>query len=77
MLEFIQKKCGLMEYPFFNDMRDTGNTVAGTIPFALEKVLTSNQGRKLSRVMLAGFGVGLSWAGCMVDMGHLIEKVGR
>ena len=77
MLEYVQKKCGLLECPFYNDMRETGNTVAGTIPFALERLLADNSIPSLSHVMLAGFGVGLSWAGCIADLGYMMKKEGR
>ncbi len=68
MLEYVRKKCELTETPFFNDIEKIGNTVAGTIPFALERILKNNNIESLSKVMLAGFGVGLSWAGCIADL---------
>ena len=74
MLEYVQKKCRLTGLPFYNDIRETGNTVAGTIPFALEKVLKEKAEKSLERVMLAGFGVGLSWAGCIVDLGRVMSR---
>ena len=73
VLEYVQKKCKLMEYPFYNDVRDIGNTVSGTIPFALEH-LTESLDSKLENVMLAGFGVGLSWAGCIADLSRMLPK---
>lgn len=73
MLEFIQKKCKLQGMPFFNDCTMIGNTVSGTVPFALEQILAEKEMVSLSHLMLAGFGVGLSWAGCIADLSR-IEK---
>ena len=74
MLEYVRKKCKLLEVPFYNDIEDIGNTVAGTIPFALEALLREHSPKDLRRVLLAGFGIGLSWAGCVADLGRMMEK---
>ena len=74
MLEYVQKKCKLKGQPFYNDIDKIGNTVSGTIPFGLEAVLQQENSKTLQRVMLAGFGVGLSWAGCIVDLRHMLVK---
>ena len=67
MLKFLQEKCGLTDYPYWNDVRNYGNTVSSSVPIALHDMLHANGGKKMANVMLAGFGVGLSWAGCMVN----------
>ena len=68
MLDYVQKKCGLVGRPFYNDIRTIGNTVSSSIPFALLDILDEHAPEDLRQVMLAGFGVGLSWAGCMADL---------
>ena len=68
MLGFLQEKCGLAGLPFWNDVTDYGNTVSSSIPIALADLLRQNGGGNLRKVMLAGFGVGLSWGGCVVDL---------
>lgn len=72
MLGFVQKKCNLANVPFFNDVTETGNTVATSIPLGLVEVLRERKPQELKRVLLAGFGVGLSWAGCMADFSHML-----
>lgn len=67
MLDYVQRKCKLQKVPFFNDVRSTGNTVSASIPLGLESIVERNEG-DLSHVLLAGYGVGLSWAGCMADL---------
>jgi 3-oxoacyl-[acyl-carrier-protein] synthase-3 len=48
-------------------MRNWGNTVSSTIPMALHSLLADSEVRDY-RILLAGFGVGLSWAGISVEM---------
>lgn len=71
MLAHIRKKCGLEGLPFYSDIRDVGNTVSCTIPIGIDRVLQDRVPRELNRVMLAGFGVGLSWAGCIADLSRI------
>ena len=68
MLKFLQEKCGLTDYLYWNDVRNYGNTVSSSVPIALHDMLHANGDTKMANVMLAGFGVGLSWAGCMVNL---------
>ncbi|WP_027187600.1 3-oxoacyl-ACP synthase III family protein [Desulfovibrio cuneatus] len=68
MLQFLQQACDLLTYPFWNDASEYGNTVSNSIPLALHDLIQKHGASGLHNVMLAGFGVGLSWAGCMVDL---------
>ncbi len=43
-----------------------GNTVSASIPIALKKAEEQNKIREGDLIMLVGFGVGLSWGGCLV-----------
>lgn len=64
MLNFIRKKIGIPEDKFFVDIETFGNTVSSTIPIALSR---ANDKYLLNgNVLIAGFGVGLSWAGCIL-----------
>lgn len=66
MLEYLQQKCNLMNYPYWNDVSEYGNTVSNSIPIAICDML--KQGRPaLPWIMSIGFGVGLSWGGCLID----------
>jgi 3-oxoacyl-[acyl-carrier-protein] synthase III len=62
MLERLRKQCDIDPDRFMIDMLDRGNTVASTIPIALVDSQESGLLKPGSRVMLVGFGVGLSWA---------------
>lgn len=43
-----------------------GNTSSASIPIALEEAIKSGQIKNGDNVVLAGFGAGLTWAGCVV-----------
>ncbi|MCX7001899.1 MAG: ketoacyl-ACP synthase III [bacterium] len=43
-----------------------GNTVSSSIPFMLEQMLTDGRLTPGKKILLVGFGVGYSWAGCSV-----------
>lgn len=49
-------------------MQEYGNTVSNFIPIALADMMQKNATDKLHKVLLMGFGVGLSWGGCIVDL---------
>lgn len=66
MLEHLRETLELPEEKFFLFLENTGNTVSSTIPIALKAALNEGRLKPGMRVMLVGFGVGLSWAGTMV-----------
>ena len=68
MLRSLQKICHLGKLPYWNDIKDYGNTVSNSIPIAIADMTKKIEITKLYRVMLMGFGVGLSWGGCIVDL---------
>jgi 3-oxoacyl-[acyl-carrier-protein] synthase-3 len=65
MLEALRKQLRLPPERFALDLADKGNTVSSTIPIALADMQRNGQLKPGARVMLIGFGVGLSWAGGM------------
>lgn len=65
MLNTIRKICLFPKEKFYIDLERTGNTVSSTIPIALKDFIS--KGGEANTIMLAGFGVGLSWAGCIIS----------
>jgi 3-oxoacyl-[acyl-carrier-protein] synthase-3 len=65
MLEALREECGIDQERFVVDLADRGNTVSSSIPIALLDSKNSGLLKPNARVMLIGFGVGLSWAGAM------------
>lgn len=68
VLEQLRHNLNLAEDKFIVNMVDTGNTVSSSIPIALRRALQSGQIKPGSRVLLAGFGVGLSYGATLVRM---------
>ena len=66
MLEYLQQKCDLLGYPYWNDVEEYGNTVSSSIPIALADMLAKEKPQN-PLVMSIGFGVGLSWGGCLIN----------
>lgn len=63
MLEHLRKKLDVPAEKFFVSLAESGNTVSSTIPIALADAERAGALSKGDRVMLVGFGVGLSWGG--------------
>ncbi len=68
MIDYLRKKIKIPEEKFFNDMLDTGNTVSATIPIALRKALNRGMVKEGDKVLLCGFGVGLSWGSTIIKI---------
>lgn len=73
MLNFLRMKCDLLEMPFWNDVSEYGNTVSCSIPIALADMMEANKDKNINKVMSIGFGVGLSWGGCIINMNKYIK----
>lgn len=62
MLNTIRKVCGIAKDKFYINIEKTGNTTSSTIPIALKDCIDHRPFQKGEKVMVAGFGVGLSWS---------------
>ncbi|WP_027502791.1 beta-ketoacyl-ACP synthase III [Rhodococcus sp. UNC363MFTsu5.1] len=60
--------------PVADDIIETGNTSAASIPLAMEKMLRTGQVQPGATALLLGFGAGLSYAGQVVKMPALAES---
>ncbi len=66
MINFLRKKIKIDPEKFFTYMSEVGNTVSNTIPIVLTEKL--NEKALKGNIILAGFGVGYSWGGCVVKV---------
>jgi len=64
MLNHLRKKIGIAEEKFFIAMEHCGNTVSSSIPIALYEAINNRELENKRNIVLAGFGVGYSWAAC-------------
>lgn len=66
MLSYLRKKLGIPEDKFYLSLEHTGNTVSATIPIAIVNAINEGKIQKGKKVMLVGFGVGLSWGSTII-----------
>lgn len=67
MLNTIRKVCGLPSDKFYVDLEETGNTVSSTILIGLKECLKAGKIAPGMKVMVCGFGVGLSYGGTLLQ----------
>ncbi len=67
MLERLRAKMKIPPDKFCIDMEMSGNTVSSTIPIAFERAKMQGRVRKGDKLALIGFGVGYSWAACIIE----------
>jgi 3-oxoacyl-[acyl-carrier-protein] synthase-3 len=68
MLNFLKKMIKIPDEKFFVFIEDCGNTVSSTIPIALEEAKRSGFLKNKKNIILAGFGVGYSWGGVLLQL---------
>ena len=66
MINYLRKLLDIDKEKFYIYMQTVGNTVSSTIPIALCEA--RKEDRLHGHVLLAGFGVGLSWGGVMLNI---------
>ena len=68
MLDTIRKVSGLPRDKFYVNLENTGNTVSSTIPIALKQLDEAGRLKAGMKIMLMGFGVGLSWGATIITI---------
>ncbi len=66
MLEHLREKLELPQDKFLIDLRDVGSTGSSSIPIVLARASAAGRIKRGMRLLLVGYGVGLSWGGCVV-----------
>ena len=66
MLNTIRKVCVLPKDKFYVNLTETGNTVSSTVLIGLKDCLDKGVVKTGDKVMVSGFGVGLSWGGTIL-----------
>lgn len=68
MLETLGTVCRLPRERFYIDLETTGNTVSASLPIALRQLQDAGRLTSGMRVLLVGFGVGLSWGATVLTV---------
>ena len=66
MLNTVRKVCLLPKEKFYVNLSETGNTVSSTVLIGLKESIANGNVKKGDKVMITGFGVGLSWGGTIL-----------
>ena len=77
MLDTIRKVNGLPRDKFYVNLETTGNTVSSTIPIALKQLGDAGRLKPGMKVMLMGFGVGLSWGATVLEILRQSQNVAK
>ncbi|PCI96762.1 MAG: 3-oxoacyl-ACP synthase [Flavobacteriales bacterium] len=68
LLEILRKKIKIPANKFIIHLENTGNTVAATIPIALNSILKNGVAKSGDTILFAAFGTGLTWGGTVVRL---------
>lgn len=66
IIEHVRKKLNLSEDKFYTNLQNYGNTSAASIPIALDEMNEKGYFRENMKIVLSGFGGGLSWASTVI-----------
>ncbi|WP_276134100.1 3-oxoacyl-ACP synthase III family protein [Polluticoccus soli] len=66
ILEYLRKKIKIPAEKFIRNIEQLGNTTSSTIPLAFKDAMDQQRFKAGEQILLAGYGVGFSWAGATV-----------
>lgn len=69
IMDIVAQRLGVPSEKIITNLKDYGNTSAGSIPLALDEAVRSGQVKKGDIVACAGFGAGLSWGATILKWG--------
>ena len=67
IINHVRNKYPGHEDKFYTDIDRYGNTSAASIPIALDELMESGSVKKGMKLVLAGFGAGLSWSSAIIE----------
>ena len=66
--ETIRKKLGLPPEKVPTTLQDFGNTSGASLPVTMTVRIREALQARRNKLLLSGFGIGLSWGSCVVDV---------
>jgi 3-oxoacyl-[acyl-carrier-protein] synthase-3 len=70
--ETIRKKLGLPAEKVPSTLHDLGNTSGASLPVTMTARIRDSLMEGKKKVLLSGFGIGLSWGSCIVDIDNAV-----
>ncbi|WP_234122103.1 beta-ketoacyl-ACP synthase III [Clostridium hydrogenum] len=67
IIEFVAKKLEISMDKFFVNLHNYGNTSGATIPLALDEMNKKGMLKKGNKIILVGFGGGLTWGAAIIE----------
>lgn len=67
IIESVSKRTKIPLEKFIINIEKVGNTSSASIPIALDEAVRDNKIKKNDKVMMIGFGGGLSWGGVLIE----------
>ena len=71
IIEYAAQQLGMPDEKVVVNVGRFGNTSAASIPIALSEALDAGRAKPGDRLMMVGFGAGLTWAACAFGLGSL------
>ena len=68
IIDKVVKDLKVSSEKFFLNVSEYGNTSAASIPIALHDAIKKQRLKNGDKVMLIGFGGGLTWGGCIISI---------
>ena len=68
IIDKVVKDLKVPSEQFFLNLAHYGNTSAASIPIALKEAITTGRAKSGDKMMLIGFGGGLTWGGCIISL---------
>jgi 3-oxoacyl-[acyl-carrier-protein] synthase-3 len=68
IVEIVAKKLGMPMDKFYMNIQSYGNTSAASIPLALAQMSREGLLKKGQRVVITGFGGGLTWGSAIIEI---------
>ncbi len=68
LISTVCTKLNIPKEKVYNYMEKVGNTVASSIPITLYEAMKEGKAKPGQKILLAGFGVGLSWGATIIEL---------
>ncbi|MDO4960989.1 MAG: beta-ketoacyl-ACP synthase III [Eubacteriales bacterium] len=69
IIDLVVRKYKIPKEKYYKNISEYGNTSAGSIPIVLGELMEQKKIGTGSRVLIVGFGGGLTWGGALVEIG--------